>query len=109
MYFIYIYIHTYIYIYIRRALTAAQARPFFLFSWWFACFTGTKVQILTQKAVRRALPAQGLIHYYIKHDTTLRQLVHFTGTKVKILTQKAVRRPLRAFKNNTTMRQPVHC
>jgi hypothetical protein len=43
----------------------------------FTCFTGTKVQILTQKLAEEA-PTLGA------------QFTCFTGTKVQILTQKAV-------------------
>ena len=49
----------------------------------FSCFTGTKVQVLTQKA--RPVEPRELAHA----ACTGTQFTCFTGTKVQILTQKA--------------------
>jgi hypothetical protein len=53
----------------------------------FTCFTGTKVQILTQKAVLVDLAGSERV-YKTGNIGTL--FICLTGTKVQILTQKAV-------------------
>ena len=62
----------------------------------FTCFSGTKVQILTQKAVQHVLE---------------RLRFRFTGTKVQILTQKTVQHVLerlRALRHQHTEAVAIH-
>jgi phosphoglucomutase len=52
------------------------------------CFTGTKVRILTQKAVVGPAPEK-MTDVMVQKTQVLSLLALFTGTKVQILTQKA--------------------
>ena len=103
---IYIYIYICIYIgpngdsiygsrHMAAKWAAQEGTQFTCFTRQFTCFTRTKVQILTQKALRKTcITCFTSTKVQILTPKALRKtrITCFTSTKVQILTQKALRK-----------------